>query len=213
MDQIITVNRTLHLQQNYAVTSDQPLTPEVLDGICNALRAADTEYLGMIHSTSAATIQPLSYVDEDAFAVEVTLGVEPAICIDNEIGETIPLDIGDSMAEQNTELDGKLESISTCDHACMQSFRLFVPDLYRNAEFLHWLETSKALTMHQRGTGLPHWDDWADVVIFVDPSLSGEGSDSDMPGHDLVVDRIKQIIGNGPFFGYHFPVVLTNVEK
>lgn len=210
MDQILSITRTVVFNQQYAVTTDEGLTPVQISAVGSALSTSDLDTWDVLSDNSM--VLPLHGSNEDALTVQVNLGPQPTITIDNNLLEVIPVDAAKLDLPVHV-LDGKLECINTCESASMQSFRFFVPELFRNAEFLHWLETSNALTMHQRGTGLPHWDDWADVVIFVDPSLSGEGSDSDMPGHDLVVERIKQIIGNGPFSGYHFPVVLTNVEK
>ena len=210
MDQLLGITRTVVFNQQYAVTTDECLTPVQINAVSSALSSSDLDAWGVLSDTSV--VLPLNVSNDDALAVRVNLGPQPTITIDNDLMEVIEVDATKLVLPANV-LDGKLESISTCESARLQSFKFFVPELFRNAEFLHWLDTSKALTMHQRGTGLPHWDDWADVVIFVDASLSGEGSDSDMPGHDLVVDRIKQIIGNGPFTGYHFPVVLTNVDK
>ena len=210
MDQLLSVTRTVVYNQQYAVTTNECLTPVQINAVGSALSSADLNTWNVLSDNSM--VLPLEGANDDALTVRVNLGPQPTITIDNDLLEVIEVD-ATKLTLPVDVLDGKLECISTCESARMQSFRLFVPELFRNAEFLHWLETSKALTMHQRGTGIPNWDDWADVVIFVDPSLSGEGSDSDMPGHDLVVERIKQIIGNGPFSGYHFPVVLTNVDK
>lgn len=210
MDQLLSITRTVVYNQQYAVTTDECLTPVQINAVGSALSTSDLNTWDVLSDNSM--VLPLHGSNDDAQSVRVDLGPQPTISIDNDLLEVIEVD-ATKLSLPVHALDGKLESINACDHACMQSFRLFVPELFRNPEFLHWLETSKALTMHQRGSGIPHYDDWADVVIFVDPSLSGEGSDSDMPGHNLVVDRIKEIIGNGPFFGYHFPVVLTNVEK
>jgi hypothetical protein len=210
MNQLLGITRTVVFSQQYAITSDQCLTPVEVNAVGSALSKSDLGSWAVLSESS--TVLPLLGSNDDALLVRVNLGPQPTITIDNDLTEVLEVDA--SLLGLSFEpLDGKLESIATCQSARVQSFKFFVPELFRNAEFLQWLETSKAMTMHQRGTGIPHWDDWADVVIFVDPSLSGEGSDSDMPGHDLVVDRIKKEIGNGPFSGYHFPVVLTNLDK
>jgi hypothetical protein len=40
--------------------------------------------------------------------------------------------------------------------------------------------------------------------------MTGEGSDSDMPYWDVIINKLKAVIGSGPFTGSHFVVVLTN---
>lgn len=55
---------------------------------------------------------------------------------------------------------------------------LTVPEFYADAGFLSWLSQGDAKCTTYRG-GEP--DDWAEVVVLVDPGLAGEGSASDMP--------------------------------
>jgi hypothetical protein len=104
----------------------------------------------------------------------------------------------------------RIDSIKSAELSPCKSIKLRVAPLFANPEFRAWLESSKAMTWHQRGSGAPTEDDFADVAIFVDPSLCGDGSDSDMPGHDLVVERLKAHFGAGPFSGEHFIVILSN---
>jgi hypothetical protein len=103
-----------------------------------------------------------------------------------------------------------IELIQSAEMSPCRAIKLHVAPLFANTEFQAWLESSKAMTWHQRGLGAPTEDDAADVAIFVDPSLCGDGSDSDMPGHDLVVDRLKAHFGAGPFSGEPFIVILSN---
>lgn len=52
------------------------------------------------------------------------------------------------------------------------------PEFFKDPEFVAWLNggTTK-FTWHQGGQP----SEWSDVVVLVDPSLNGEGADSDMP--------------------------------
>lgn len=103
-----------------------------------------------------------------------------------------------------------IEIIQSAELSPCRAIKLHVAELFANPEFQAWLESSKAMTWHQRGAGAPTEDDAADVAIFVDPSLCGDGSDSDMPGHELVVERLKAHFGAGPFSGEPFIVILSN---
>lgn len=69
-----------------------------------------------------------------------------------------------------------------------RSLVLNAPEIFADAAFLRWLEAPAAKFSWHRG-GKP--DEWSDVVVLVDPSLTGEGSDSDMPKH--VWDRIMAL--------------------
>tara|TARA_B100000378_G_scaffold206046_1_gene169299 strand:- start:2187 stop:2414 length:228 start_codon:yes stop_codon:yes gene_type:complete len=57
-------------------------------------------------------------------------------------------------------------------------------------------------------------DEWSDVVVLVDPSLSGEGSDSDMPAHiwDRIIAMCQAELGAGRSGDPHIMVRLTNVD-
>lgn len=58
------------------------------------------------------------------------------------------------------------------------SLRISAPEFFKDPEFIKWLNNGdRKFTWHD--TGEP--DEWSDVVVAVDPSLTGEGSDSDMP--------------------------------
>lgn len=102
--------------------------------------------------------------------------------------------------------------ITNSKAARVNGLKLFVPDLFANKAFLTWLNSSQCMTWHNRNSNLAITDDdYADIAIFIDPSMTGEGSDSDMPFHDEVVSRVKAEIGDGPFPGGHIVVILTNV--
>lgn len=61
------------------------------------------------------------------------------------------------------------------------SLRINAPEFFADADFVAWLNNGlPKLTWHQRGEAP---SEYSDVVVLVDPSFSGEGSDSDMPQH------------------------------
>ncbi len=58
------------------------------------------------------------------------------------------------------------------------SLRISTPEFFKDPEFIKWLNNGdRKFTWHDAG----HPDEWSDVVVGVDPSLNGEGTDSDMP--------------------------------
>ena len=83
------------------------------------------------------------------------------------------------------------------------------PAFFRNLEFVAWLNNGETkLTMHQGGEP----GEYSDIVVLVDPSLNGEGSDSDMPEecwNQLVAACRKEFNPGG---GYHIMVWLRNLE-
>lgn len=98
---------------------------------------------------------------------------------------------------------------SSCEPSLVRGLKLSVPELFDRKNFIDWLNNSDAMTWHKKGE--PYiYGGYADVTVFVDPSLSGEGSDDDMPGWDFVVELVKAQFGPGPFEGNHFVVVLSN---
>lgn len=91
-----------------------------------------------------------------------------------------------------------------------RSLLLNVPDIFADASFRQWLETSAPKFTWYRG-GEP--DEWSDVVVLVDPALSGEGSESDMPAHiwDRIISACRDHIGVSPTGAPHHMVRLTNL--
>lgn len=86
---------------------------------------------------------------------------------------------------------------------------LNVPEFFADADFLRWLETDlPKFTWHRNG----QVSEWSDVVVLVDPGLSGEGSDADMPPAiwDQIVDMCRMHLGCGGMQS-HFMVRLTNL--
>lgn len=105
------------------------------------------------------------------------------------------------------------KQIKTARMAPVTGIKLYVPELFKNPVFRQWLESSRCMTWHSRGTDEEITeDDFADVAIFIDPSLAGDGTDSDMPGHDAIVSHIKEIYGPGPLSCKVLTVILSNAE-
>lgn len=91
------------------------------------------------------------------------------------------------------------------------SLRINAPEIFADEAFVNWLNnTNRKFTWHQGGTP----DEWADVIVLVDPGLSGEGSDSDMPAHiwGQIIDSCRENFGR--YVGHqkeHITVRLTNL--
>lgn len=89
---------------------------------------------------------------------------------------------------------------------------LHVPEFFQDSQFMAWLNSTETVfTWHQKGTP-PH--DCSDVVVLVDPSLNGEGSDSDMPKHfwDAIVTECRKQFEPAAEPTYHIMVWLQNCE-
>ena len=88
------------------------------------------------------------------------------------------------------------------------------PEWFRDPEFVTWLNTRVTPLMTWHTTGEPP-NEWSDIIVFVDPSLSGEGSDNgSMP--DKYWDEIVRLCQNnydpyGSSTGYHIVVRITNL--
>lgn len=84
------------------------------------------------------------------------------------------------------------------------------PDIFADPGFQIWLLGDRPkFTWHRDGPV----NEWSDVVVLVDPTLNGEGSDSDMPLHIWVrivsacIDHFGPV-GTGR---HHIMVRLTNL--
>ena len=84
------------------------------------------------------------------------------------------------------------------------------PEIFTDPAFRRWLTSSQPKFTWYDGGEI---DEWSDVVVLVDPSLNGEGSDSDMPGHiwDRIVDACRDHLGIRPGDAFHHVVRLTNL--
>lgn len=88
---------------------------------------------------------------------------------------------------------------------------LNVPEFFADANFQRWLENDAPKFTWHRGGEI---DEWSDVVVLVDPSLTGEGSDSDMPAPiwDRIIDLCRMHLGPGQDRQNHYMVRLTNLS-
>ncbi len=83
------------------------------------------------------------------------------------------------------------------------------PEVFKDPMFIEWLNNeSPKMTWHQGGNP----SEWSDVVVMVDPTLNGEGTDSDMPEHvwSAIVSACKTHLGIHPTPSAHIHVRLTN---
>jgi|TARA_Y100000815_G_scaffold30282_5_gene25303 hypothetical protein len=92
-----------------------------------------------------------------------------------------------------------------------RSLLINAPEYFRDPAFRHWLGGAQPKFTWHRG-GEP--DEWSDVIVMVDPSLSGEGSDYDMPAHiwERIVDACRTHLGHGQGRSPHYMVRLTNLD-
>lgn len=90
------------------------------------------------------------------------------------------------------------------------------PEFFKDPAFRTWLNNGNPkFTWHKRRR---RPSEWSDVVVLVDPGLSGEGSDSDMPEHiwSQIVAEVKRYHelsgGSWPLRTGHVMVRLTNLD-
>ena len=84
------------------------------------------------------------------------------------------------------------------------------PEFFADPKFVAWLDNGKPkFTWHRPGC-LP--GEYSDVIVSVDPGLSGEGADSDMPSHiwDQIVAECRKYPNNPQ--DPHILVRLTNLD-
>ena len=84
------------------------------------------------------------------------------------------------------------------------------PEFFKDEAFVAWLNNSETVvfTWHRGGAPGP----WSDVIVLVDPSFNGEGSDSDMPEHiwNTVIVECRKHFFSFPRGCEHIHVRLTN---
>ncbi|HGM8087215.1 TPA: hypothetical protein ACKP9S_003586 [Pseudomonas aeruginosa] len=107
------------------------------------------------------------------------------------------------------------QAIMASEAQPLTGIKLTVPELFADPGFQEYVNNSSVMTWHDK-KGPINPDDMADVVVFVDPSLTGEGTDSDMPYWDVIVEKLKIALGKNTFLWRaqlreHLVVVLTNV--
>lgn len=93
------------------------------------------------------------------------------------------------------------------------SLRINAAEFFRDPTFVAWLNNgAPKMTWHTSGEP----SEYADVVVMIDPSLNGEGSDSDMPeriwNKILEACRLNIHPRHGVSSGYHILVWLANIE-
>lgn len=85
------------------------------------------------------------------------------------------------------------------------------PEFFADPAFRAWLANGQPkFTWHTGGAV----DEYSDVVVLVDPGLSGEGSDSDMPEAiwGRIVAACRKHLGSDRHHGNHYVVRLTNLD-
>lgn len=86
------------------------------------------------------------------------------------------------------------------------------PDIFADPAFRDWLANGeRKFTWHAGGDV----DEWSDVILLVDPSLTGEGSDSDMPAAiwENIIALCRQHLGVAGPAEAHYMVRLTNLVE
>lgn len=85
---------------------------------------------------------------------------------------------------------------------------LNAPEVFADPAFVEWLNgKDPKFTWHTGGQPT----EWSDVTVLVEPSLNGEGSDSEMPEHiwNAIVDKCREVFK--PSRNAHIMVRLTNL--
>lgn len=85
------------------------------------------------------------------------------------------------------------------------------PQVFADPAFMAWLNNgSSKFTWHTKGNSVA--DEFSDVVVCVDPSLSGEGDSSDMPEYiwNMIVETCREHLGARSGVD-HYLVRLTNL--
>ena len=105
----------------------------------------------------------------------------------------------------------KLGSTSTGLQICINA-----PALFSDSEFKAWMNDRRTTvcSWHTKGED---FGEYSDTVVFVDPCLNGEGSDSDMPAHCwaaiMAAVRASPAARDLPSCSPHIAVRLTNLVE
>lgn len=94
-----------------------------------------------------------------------------------------------------------------------RSLIINAPEFFKDPAFMAWLNNNEPkFTWHIKGNTVA--DEYSDVVVCVDPSLSGEGTDSNMPEYiwNKIVEACREHIGTGSGEN-HYMVRLTNLDS
>lgn len=86
------------------------------------------------------------------------------------------------------------------------------PEFFADPDFRAWLNNGGAkFTWHKIGEPV---SEYSDVIVLIDPGLTGEGSDSDMPEHiwDEIIQICRKTLGESKSGEDHYTVRLTNLD-
>jgi len=100
-------------------------------------------------------------------------------------------------------------SIASSEVTLVRGIKLSVPELFQDPAFVEYVNSSPVMTWHDKKGPIAQ-EDVVDVAVFVDPSMTGEGTDSCMPYWDVIVEKLKAVTGSSPFGGNHYVVILSN---
>jgi hypothetical protein len=106
----------------------------------------------------------------------------------------------------------KQHTIEDIKVANTQSLTLNVPHWFENEEFLEWLNNPQTNTMTWHEKGQPA-NEYSDICVWVEPSLNGEGTDSDMPEAfwGAIIAQCEKHIGANSNASCQIPIRLTNL--
>jgi len=95
------------------------------------------------------------------------------------------------------------------DIALCRGIVINAPEFFADPAFQCWLANGNPKFTWYNGGQI---DEWSDVIVLVDPSLTGEGSDSDMPAHiwNCIIAACRAHLAADQ--GYHHVVRLTNLS-
>ncbi len=98
------------------------------------------------------------------------------------------------------------------DISLCRGFVINRPDIFADPAFRAWLANGERKFTWYVGRAV---DEWSDVIVLIDPSLTGEGSDSDMPPAiwDDIIALCRQHLGVGGPAEPHYMVRLTNLVE
>lgn len=85
------------------------------------------------------------------------------------------------------------------------------PEFFADPAFQNWLNDGRPkMSWHRPGEQI---SEWSDVVVLVDPTLTGEGSDADMPDQfwNRIVSACRDHLGPSRAPTAHYHVRLTNL--
>lgn len=127
-------------------------------------------------------------------------------------GESLSQALATDASSASGESSGRISPIGqSTDVTAGRSLSFNAPDIFHDPAFRRWLMDDRPkFTWHKSGDP----DEWSDVVVLVDPSLSGEGSDSDMPAYiwDRIITLCRAELGAGGSGDPHIMVRLTNLD-